>query len=100
MMSLIRSLMPCFLLLALIFGCQQEKAPDTIRLSGQTMGTTWSVMFLPDPADLDSEALKQRLQKRLDQINGLMSTYDPTSELSQFNNLVSSILHPTFFTIY
>lgn len=95
MMRLICSLIPCFLLLALAVGCQKEKTTATTRLSGKTMGTSWSVIFLPETADTDSAALKQRLQYRLDQINSLMSTYDPKSELSLFNNQVSS----NWFTI-
>jgi thiamine biosynthesis lipoprotein len=83
-------LLAAFLLLVLAGGCQQGVAPDTIRLSGQTMGTTWSVIMLPDAEDTKTLALKELLQKRLDQINSLMSTYDPASELSQFNNQISS----------
>jgi thiamine biosynthesis lipoprotein len=79
-----------FLLLVLISGCQQEKTSETIRLSGQTMGTTWSVVMLPSSDGTDTAALKQLLQKRLDQINSLMSTYDPESELSRFNNQLST----------
>lgn len=83
-------LIASFLLLALTAGCQQEAAPETIRLSGQTMGTTWSVILLPEVVGTDSAHLKRLLQNRLDQINGLMSTYDPESELSLFNNQTSS----------
>jgi thiamine biosynthesis lipoprotein len=79
-----------FLLLALISGCQQEKKTETLHISGQTMGTTWSVAMLPSSDGTDVAALKQRLQKRLDQINSLMSTYDPESELSRFNNQLST----------
>ena len=73
------------LLLALTIGCQQDQTDATIRLSGQTMGTTWSVVMLPNSDGTDTESLDQLLQKRLVQINGLMSTYDPDSEVSRFN---------------
>ena len=79
-----------FLVLILTSGCQQEKTTDTLRISGQTMGTTWSVAMLPGSDGTDTAALKQRLQKRLDQINSLMSTYDQESELSHFNNQLST----------
>ena len=75
-----------FLLLTLSSGCQQGKPAETIRLSGQTMGTTWSVVMLPHSDGTDTAALQQLLQKRLDRINSLMSTYDPESEVSRFNN--------------
>jgi hypothetical protein len=61
-----------FLLSALTSGCQQDATFDTIRLSGQTMGTTWSVIMLPEAVDTDAIALKVLLQKRLDKINCLM----------------------------
>ncbi len=77
-------------MLILTSGCQQEKTTDLLRISGQTMGTTWSVAMLPSSDGTDVAALKQRLQKRLDQINSLMSTYDPESELSRFNNHLST----------
>lgn len=79
-----------FLLLALTCGCQQGETSDTLRLSGQTMGTTWSLNMVPGPAGTDSAVLQQLLQARLDQINGLMSTYDPESELSRFNDQLST----------
>lgn len=78
------------LLLTLTSGCQQGEIPETLRLSGQTMGTTWSVVMLPNSDGPDANNLKQLLQKRLDQINSLMSTYDPTSEISRFNDQIST----------
>jgi thiamine biosynthesis lipoprotein len=79
-----------FLLVALILGCQQEKIIGAIHLSGQTMGTTWSVAMLPKPDGTNTAALQLLLQKRLDKINSLMSTYDPMSEISRFNKRIST----------
>ena len=93
-MTLIFQLTLSFLLLNLTFGYQQAAAPSPLRLSGQTMGTTWSVIMLHDVEDIDTLALKGLLQKRLDQINSLMSTYDPASELSRFNTLASTDWFP------
>ncbi len=78
------------LLLAAVSGCESQKTVETIHLSGATMGTTWSVSLLPAPAGTEAVALKALLQQRLDQINGLMSTYDPDSEISRFNRQISS----------
>lgn len=78
------------LLLTLCLGCEQGQKDKTLRISGQTMGTTWSVALLPHPDGTDEVALKQQLQKRLNQINGLMSTYDPESEISRFNRYAGS----------
>jgi len=79
-------LLTSILLLVLTSGCQKEHPSEIIRLSGRTMGTTWSVALRPAPGGTDTAILQQRLQQRLDQINGLMSTYDPASELSRFNS--------------
>jgi thiamine biosynthesis lipoprotein len=54
------------------------------------MGTSWSLLMVPGAVKTDTATLQQLLQNRLDQINGLMSTYDPNSELSRFNNHDSS----------
>ncbi len=58
------------------------------------MGTTWSVSLQPDSEGTDSASLRKKLQQRLDQINGLMSTYDPASEISRFNNQTGSDWFP------
>lgn len=88
MMRLFFRLIPFVLLLALL-GCQQPP-PETLHLNGATMGTTWSVAMHSLPAGIDSAALKTQLQQRLEQINALMSTYDPMSEISRFNDQKSS----------
>ncbi len=64
-------------------GCQQQA--ETYQLNGATMGTTWSLSLHSLPATAEIEPLKQLLQARLEQINRLMSTYDPESEVSRFN---------------
>ena len=83
-----------YLLLALLCGCQQAETSESLHLSGQTMGTTWSLNMVPGSSGTESAILKQLLQARLDQINGLMSTYDPASELSRFNSLASTDWYP------
>ena len=66
-------------------GCSQDQQRETLRLQGETMGTTWSVQVVQPPADLDPAALESRIRARLDAVNAAMSTYDPSSELSRFN---------------
>jgi thiamine biosynthesis lipoprotein len=48
------------------------------------MGTTYNIKFIVD-ANVDQDKLHQAIDERLYAINKLMSTYDPTSELSRFN---------------
>jgi thiamine biosynthesis lipoprotein len=70
----------CLLLLA---GCSQ---PELVVIHGNTMGTTYSVKVVADDVDdVDEVALKAQIDARLVDINNLMSTYIPDSELSRFN---------------
>ena len=54
-----------------------------VHLQGQTMGTTYNVKYLIDEAPV--EGLQAEIDARLVEVNKMMSTYDPTSELSRFN---------------
>jgi FAD:protein FMN transferase len=54
------------------------------EIHGETMGTWYSIRWVPVDAD-DPEAAQQAVDARLDEVNALMSTYDPDSELSRFN---------------
>ena len=75
----------CCLLLLVATACQQDNRIQTRHLSGSTMGTTWSLVMHSMPSNIEPAALQQQLQSELDRINRLMSTYDPTSEISRFN---------------
>lgn len=94
---MLRRFLNLFLLALLLLtpgGCQQPPPPEATHISGQTMGTTWSLAMFPDSTTIDTQMLNQQLQKRLDHINALMSTYDPESEISRFNNLNSTDWFP------
>lgn len=57
---------------------------EPLALRGETMGTTYEVKLAGTPPP-DPAALKADIDALLGRINGLMSTYDPDSELSRFN---------------
>ena len=57
-----------------------------IRISGQTMGTTYRVVVASPPQALSADLLKQQVDRLLDEINDQMSNYRPNSELSRFNS--------------
>ncbi|RNE88689.1 FAD:protein FMN transferase [Marichromatium sp. AB31] len=78
-------LLPILLLGALLAlaGCAQDDAP--VELQGRTMGTHYSVKLYGLPDALSAEQLQARIDARLEQVNDLMSTYRPDSELSRFN---------------
>lgn len=71
---------------ALCGGCQPQRE---LRLTGKTMGTTYHIKVV---AGLFASAgkLRQKIDERLAAINKSMSTYDPDSEISRFNAIVST----------
>ncbi|UWQ39628.1 FAD:protein FMN transferase (plasmid) [Leisingera aquaemixtae] len=82
--------MPRRFLLALILpavllasGCWFGSEPEEVRLSGQTMGTTYSVTAIG--ADLDQERLAAEVEATLAAVNAKMSNWDPASEVSTFS---------------
>ncbi len=58
----------------------------TIEISGPIMGTSYSVKLdVPSLGAQERTRVSDVIRARLDEVNGLMSTYDPDSELSRFN---------------
>ncbi|XOV88763.1 MAG: FAD:protein FMN transferase [Pseudomonadota bacterium] len=68
------------LLLVLVTGCDNSRL---VVLTGETMGTTYSVKIVD--ASGDTSALAGRIDAELVAFNAVMSTYIPDSELSRFN---------------
>ena len=73
----------------LMVSCAEPVETGVVSFSGQTMGTTYRVgLAAQTPRSKwppDTSEVQQRVKKRFAEINRLMSTYDPESELSQFN---------------
>ena len=69
----------------LLSACSEEQtSPGVIeRIEGSTMGTTYHVSWAGDGSQ--SAHIKELVDKRLVEINRIMSTYDPESELSHIN---------------
>jgi thiamine biosynthesis lipoprotein len=83
-------LLPIGLLLLIGFTVHRffiaEAPPLTIEISGPTMGTSYSVKLdVPSLNAPERELVAEAIRARLDEVNALMSTYDPESELSRFN---------------
>ena len=84
--------LPALILTALLFvlilaGCSTPEANEQVlTLQGNTMGTTYQVLWV-DPADraIDPATLQKQIDARLAEINVAMSTYDPASEISSLN---------------
>jgi len=82
-----------FVLIILLSGCQ--KSPQTISITGNTMGTTYSIKIIDNLRhEIDSEELKSKIDSVLQNVNQQMSTYIPDSEISRFNQLTSSDWFP------
>ncbi|MGM0905910.1 MAG: FAD:protein FMN transferase [Pseudomonadota bacterium] len=77
-------------LMGLAFLVSCSDAPEKIAFSGETMGTTYSVtLYTKDPRH-NQEEIKRKVDIVLKRVNAQMSTYDPDSELSQFNQFEST----------
>jgi len=76
----------CLLLsLLLVSACEKDRHAE-IGLSGTTMGTTWSVIYVSGTAHDTATVIGARIQAALDAVDNMMSTYKSDSALSQFNN--------------
>lgn len=63
-------------------GC--AKQTQEVHLTGATMGTTYNVKFVANET-INSSEIHSEIDTLLIQVNKQMSTYDPDSELSKFN---------------
>ncbi len=75
--------LPVLALILFVSGCLFDKEPEVVRLSGETMGTTYNITAIG--ADLDAEALGQAVEDTLASVNAKMSNWDPNSEVSTFS---------------
>lgn len=72
-------------LLGLAFFVSCSHAPQQLAISGETMGTTYHVRYVSANPQHNPERVKEAVDAVLVQVNARMSTYDPNSELSRFN---------------
>lgn len=66
-----------------------DSAPEVIQLSGETMGTTYNITVVDAPEDVTSDDLGLAIEAMLADVNGKMSNWDKTSEVSLFNESTS-----------
>ena len=62
---------------------------ETLKLNGKTMGTYYSIVIDGAP-ESDSAAIRTQIEACLTDINRQMSTWDPESEISKFNQSEST----------
>ena len=71
--------------LAVVVSCSPaQHVEQQIELNGNTMGTYYVVKFYPT-TPIDKSTLQLAIDKELELVNDLMSTYRPDSELMRFN---------------
>ena len=73
-----------FSILLLLFSCTQSIDDVVHSISGQTMGTTYSVKFTSQ-SPINILQIENEINTKLERVNQQMSTYIPNSELSLFN---------------
>lgn len=70
----------------LLLACEQAPSvQNTVKLSGETMGTFWQVSLAHEMDDNARQALQARIEEALEAVNAGMSTYRDDSELMRFN---------------
>jgi thiamine biosynthesis lipoprotein len=60
-----------------------------VHLQGRTMGTTYNIKVVSTPEEVEALQLHSKIDARLKQVNQVMSTYIPDSEISRFNKSTS-----------
>lgn len=78
-------------LTAVLLAACSADAPHEFELTGNTMGTQYSVKL--GSAAADKDALPAEIEQALAEVNEMMSTYLPDSEISRFNASTSTDWH-------
>lgn len=79
------------LLAVSISGCfpSNNSGKTEVHLQGRTMGTTYNIKVVSTPEEVEALQLHSQIDARLKQVNQVMSTYIPDSEISRFNKSTS-----------
>lgn len=87
MAARLQRIAPLTLLLAALAlaGCGRDEGAPEARITGATMGTTYSVRIVDPPADIAIDEITRRIQLALEDVNRRMSTWRDDSEVSLFN---------------
>ncbi|PSJ81468.1 FAD:protein FMN transferase [Neisseria iguanae] len=87
-MPVLKSLSLLFFTATLFLLSACGKQAQTVTLQGETMGTSYTVKYLSDGLDLpEPEIMQAQIDDLLQEVNRQMSTYQPDSEISQFNQI-------------
>lgn len=70
--------------------CKPPHDDPTVRFTGATMGTSYDLKLVPAPGQSVPAGFQTQIEALLARINKTLSTYDPDSELSRFNQNTST----------
>ncbi|MFV0477440.1 MAG: FAD:protein FMN transferase [Parahaliea sp.] len=73
------------LVLPLLLGACDQSDPQSVTVSGGTMGTTWTVSYIPAQQTPDKDSVQSTIEIALNTVDATMSTYREDSEISRFN---------------
>ncbi len=74
-----------FLASILFLGACTDRGKPVIAIEGETMGTYYHIKVVDAPVSVDAVGLREITEQALADINSMMSTYIPDSELMQLN---------------
>ena len=86
-----------FLFVLSISACNSS---PSLRLQGEAQGTTWQVDIAQSNSAINAAQLQQGLERILQSIDKQMSTWRSDSELSQFNQTLSTAWFPVSADLY
>lgn len=103
-LKLMKYLFISLLIIFLFTGCKQnETLPDLKEITGQTMGTFFTVKIISSNVDeRQFEKIENDINSLLNEVNRQMSTYIPDSEISEFNKFNKTEWFPVskdFFSV-
>ncbi len=75
-----------FIFLTLLFSCNFSSSEKIQTIEGFSMGTSYTIRFFPSKLNQEKELIKSNIDKKLKEVNKVMSTYIKTSEISRFNS--------------
>ncbi len=76
--------------LALLAACGGDSRLPQYELTGDTMGTTFSVKLITPPESLSRQLLSDDIAQELEAVNAMTSTYIDDSDISRFNRDLST----------
>lgn len=77
----------CVLLVAIVN--TTAIADEPMKISGKTMGSYYAIV-IDSPGPADGERLQKEIEEKFADINRQMSTWDPSSQISRFNQSQST----------